>query len=103
MGVLVALTLPGLVLLLLAVAAVDQLLLHVRGRGVLRHRQAANGQVSSTGFELLHAALAPGKGFELRQRHTEELVRDDEDDGAPPCGEVDLGAGVARLRLPRTD
>jgi hypothetical protein len=101
MGVLVALTLPGLVLLLLAVAAVDQLLLHVRGRGVLRHRHAANGQVSATGFELLHAALAPGKADELAQRQHEELVRDEEEDGAPP--QLDLDGGVARLRLPRTD
>ena len=34
MGVAVALTLPGLVLLLLAVAAIDQLLLRIRRRGL---------------------------------------------------------------------
>ena len=91
-------TLPGLVLLLLAVAAVDQLMLRARGRGLVPWRR--DSQVSSTGFDLLHAALSPGKADELAQRHTEELVRDDDEDGAPPRSEVDLDAGVARLRLP---
>jgi hypothetical protein len=99
MGVVVAMTLPGLVLLLLAVASLDQLLLRVRGRGVVRWRR--DSQVSSTGFELLHASLSPGKADELVQRQHEELVRDEEQDGAPPRSTVDLDAGVARLRLPR--
>ncbi len=99
MGVVVAMTLPGLVLLLLAVASMDQLLLRVRGRGVVRWRQ--DGQVSSTGFELLHASLSPGKADELVQRQHEELVRDEQEDGAPPRSTVDLDAGIARLRVPR--
>ena len=57
--------------------------------------------MSSTGFEMLHAALAPGKDAELTQRRTEELVRDEEDEGAPP--RLDLDGGVARLRLPPAD
>ena len=99
MGALVALTLPGLVLGLLAVAAIDQLMLRLRGRGLLRWRR--DTQVSSTGFDLLHAALSPGKADELAQRHSEELVRDDEAEGAPPRSRVDLDAGTALLGLPR--
>jgi len=99
MGFVFAMTLPGLVLLLLAVAAVDQLLLRTRGRGIVPGR--GDTPVSSTGFDLLHAALSPGKADELAQRHAEELVRDEEDDGAPPHSAIDLDAGVARLRLPR--
>ena len=53
------------------------------------------------GFDLLHAALSPGKADELAQRHSEALVRDDEAEGAPPRSRVDLDAGTARLRLPR--
>jgi hypothetical protein len=98
-GYVFAMTLPGLVLLLLALAAVDQLLLRTRGRGVVPWRR--DTQVSATGFDLLHAALSPGKADELAQRRTEELVRDEEEDGAPPRSEVDLAAGVARLQLPR--
>jgi hypothetical protein len=97
MGVAVAFTLPGLVLALLAVAALDQLFLRLRGRGLLSWR--GDAQVSSTGFELLHVALAPGKADELAQRRTEEVVRDDEQDGAPPRSRVDLDEGVAYLRI----
>ena len=96
----IALTLPGLVLGLLFVAALDQLLLRVRRRGLLSWR--GDAQVSSTGFELLHAALSPGKANELAQQRTEDLVRDDVDDGAPPRSRVDLVRGVAYLRVPAT-
>ena len=100
-GLLVALTLPGLVLMLLALAAADLTLLRLRGRGLAPWRR--DRPVSSTGFDLLHAALSPGKQAELDQRRTVELVRDDEDDGAPPRSTVDLASGTARLRLPRDD
>ena len=99
MGLVFAMTLPGLVLALLAVAGLDQLLLRVRGRGIVPWRRDA--QVSSTGFDLLHAALSPGKADELAQRQTVELVRADEAEGAPPRSRVDLDAGVARLVVPR--
>ena len=100
MGLVFAMTLPGLVLALLAVAGLDQLLLRVRGRGIVPWRRDA--QVSSTGFDLLHAALSPGKADELAQRQTEELVREEEAEGAPPRSRVDLDAGVARLVVPRS-
>ena len=99
MGVVFAMTLPGLVLLLLAVAAVDQLLLRLRGRGLMSWR--AGAQVGSTGFELLHASLSPGKADELAQRRTEEIVRVDDDSAAPPRSRIDLVTGVAHLRLDR--
>ena len=99
MGLIVALTLPGLVLALLAVAALDQVLLRVRHRGLVSWRRDA--QVTSTGFELLHASLSPGKADELAQRRTTELVRDEDEEGAPPRSRVDLAAGVAHLRVPR--
>jgi Family of unknown function (DUF6191) len=97
-GFVLALTLPGLVLALLAVAAVDQAMLRLHGRGLVPWRR--DSQVSSTGFDLLHATLSPGKADELAQRRHQELVRDAEADGAPPRSTVDLDAGVARLRLP---
>ena len=98
MGFVLALTLPGLVLLLLAVAAVDQVMLRLNGRGLVRWRR--DTQVSSTGFDLLHAALSPGKANELAHRRHQELARDEEAEGAPPRSTVDLDAGVARLRVP---
>jgi hypothetical protein len=97
-GFLLALTLPGLVLALLAVAAVDQMMLRLHGRGLVPWRR--DSQVSSTGFDLLHAALSPGKADELAERRHHELVRDEEAEGAPSRSTVDLDAGVARLRIP---
>ncbi|MFF8959082.1 DUF6191 domain-containing protein [Streptomyces sp. NPDC014894] len=89
-------TLPGLVILLVVIAFADQLL-RAAGRG---KRQ---GQVSATGFEQLHATFSAGKQNELRERQSALLMKDDEEDGAPPHrSTVDLDGGRAVVRLPRT-
>ncbi|MCX5331294.1 MULTISPECIES: DUF6191 domain-containing protein [unclassified Streptomyces] len=94
-------TLPGLVVLLTVLAFVDQLLLRAGRAGVLPWRNAARqGQVSATGFEQLHAALSPGKQHELKERQSALVMRDDEEDGAPPRSTVDLTSGKAVIRLP---
>ncbi|MEU5316887.1 DUF6191 domain-containing protein [Streptomyces sp. NPDC021056] len=96
-------TLPGLVVLLTVLAFVDQLLLRAGRAGVLPWRNAARqGQVSATGFEQLHAALSPGKQSELKERQSALVMRDDEEDGAPPHSTVDLTSGKAVIRLPGT-
>ncbi|MFE7462990.1 DUF6191 domain-containing protein [Streptomyces sp. NPDC057499] len=104
MGFLVFMTLPGLVLLLTALALVDQVLLRAGRAGLLPWRNGARqGQVSATGFEQLHAALSAGKQHELKERRSSLVLRDDEEDGAPPHRtEVDLVRGSAVIRLPRT-
>jgi hypothetical protein len=95
------LTLPGLVVVLTALAFVDQLLLRAGRAGVLPWRNAGRqGQVSATGFEQLHAALSPGKQHELKERQSALVMRDDEEDGAPPRSTVDLTSGKAVIRLP---
>ncbi|MFJ5775381.1 DUF6191 domain-containing protein [Streptomyces sp. NPDC093094] len=102
MAFVVFLTLPGLVILLTALAFADQLLLHAGRAGLLPWRnRARTGQVSATGFEQLHAALSPGKHHELKERQSSLLLRDDEEDGAPPHRTtVDLTRGTAVVRLP---
>lgn len=87
----VFMTLPGLVILLTAVAFVDRVLLPRLGRG-------RGGRVSATGFEMLHASLLPGKEHELKQRRAVALMREEEGDGAPPHSTVDLGRGTAVIR-----
>jgi hypothetical protein len=95
------LTLPGLVVVLTVLAFVDQLLLRAGRAGVLPWRNAGRqGQVSATGFEQLHAALSPGKQHELKERQSALVMRDDEEDGAPPRSTVDLTSGKAVIRLP---
>ena len=57
----VFMTLPGLVILLIGVAFVDQVLRAGRWGG-------RSGQVSATGFEQLHASFSPGERRELDER-----------------------------------
>ncbi|MER6094343.1 DUF6191 domain-containing protein [Streptomyces sp. NPDC001728] len=86
-------TLPGLVILLTVIAFADQLL-RMTGRG------KRTGQVSSTGFEQLHATFSQGKQNELKERRSSLVLRDDEEDGAPPNrSTVDLSGGRAVIRL----
>ncbi|MFF2213920.1 DUF6191 domain-containing protein [Streptomyces antibioticus] len=97
-------TLPGLVILLTVVAFVDQLLLRAGRAGLLPWRNSARqGQISATGFEQLHASLSPGKQNELKERQSALVMRDDEEDGAPPNRTtVDLEGGRAVVRMPGT-
>ncbi|MEV8095761.1 DUF6191 domain-containing protein [Kitasatospora sp. NPDC085879] len=91
-------SLPGLVCGLVALAVLDQVALRARRAGRLPWRGAGReGQVSATGFEQLHAQFAAGKQHELKQRATTLMLRDEEGDGAPPRGGVDLGRGTAVL------
>ncbi|QTA32995.1 hypothetical protein JHY03_31620 [Streptomyces sp. CA-256286] len=103
MPLLVFMTLPGLVILLTALAFVDQLMLRAGRAGLLPWRNSARqGQISATGFEQLHATFSPGKQSELKERQSALLLRDDEEDGAPPNRTlVDLEGGTAVVRLPR--
>ncbi|MEU1195868.1 DUF6191 domain-containing protein [Streptomyces sp. NPDC005813] len=98
----VLMTLPGLVIALTAVAFADQLLLRAGRAGLLPWRNGARqGQISATGFEQLHASLSPGKQDELKERQSSLVMRDDEEDGAPPHRTtVDLDGGVAVVRMP---
>ncbi|WP_329214089.1 DUF6191 domain-containing protein [Streptomyces sp. NBC_00683] len=99
----VFMTLPGLVVVLTVLAFVDQLLLRAGRAGVLPWRNAARqGQISATGFEQLHASFSPGKQSELKERQSALLMRDDEEDGAPPNRTtVDLDGGTAVIRMPQ--
>jgi uncharacterized protein DUF6191 len=101
----VYMSLPGLAILLTVLAFIDQLLLRAGRANVLPWRNGARqGQISATGFEQLHASLSPGKQTELKERQSALVMRDDEDDGAPPNRTtVDLDGGTAVVRMPRAD
>lgn len=103
MTFLVFMTLPGLVILLTAVAFLDQLMLRAGRAGVLPWRgRGREGQISATGFEQLHASFSPGKQNELKERQSALMLRDDDEDGAPPHRtSVDLDAGTAVVRMTR--
>ncbi|WP_380277649.1 DUF6191 domain-containing protein [Kitasatospora purpeofusca] len=96
MGLVFAMTIPGLVCLLVALAFVDQLALRARRSRLVPWRGTGReGQISATGFEQLHAQFAAGKQHELDERQSTLMLRDEEDDGAPPRTRVDLASGVA--------
>ncbi|WP_324606792.1 DUF6191 domain-containing protein [Kitasatospora phosalacinea] len=106
MGLFWAMSLPGLVCVLVVLAFVDQVALRAsRSRWVPWRGTGREGQVSATGFEQLHAQFAAGKQAELEQRRTTLMLRDEEGDAAPPRSTVDLDGGVAVIRAanPRSE
>lgn len=103
MGFVVFMTLPGMVILLTVLAFVDQLMLRAGRAGLLPWRGSTRqGQISATGFEMLHASISPGKQNELKERQSALVMRDGDEDSAPPNRTtVDLDGGTAVVRMPR--
>jgi hypothetical protein len=96
-GVLFALTLPGLVVLLVLLATVE----HAWSRLGLRsplHRRARHA-LSAGGMDVFSAGLFPGKAVDLEEQRVREMRRDDVEDGAPPRRRIDLDSGVAYIDL----
>jgi hypothetical protein len=93
-GVLVALTLPGLVILLVVVAAAEHAWSRVGRRSLLTRRR--RHAVSAGGMDVFSAALFPGKAVDLEEQRVREIRRDDVEDGAPP-NRIDLDAGVVYI------
>ena len=69
-GLLFAMTLPGLVVLLVVLAVVQRFF---RGRR----------PVGTAGIEALSAVLSPGSALQQEQQRVQDELRDDEGDGAP--------------------
>ena len=103
MGFLWAMSLPGLVVLLVVLAALERFGLWASDRSWLPWRRKREGTpVSAAGFEELDAFFVAGKRHELDQRNHSLVMRQDEEDGAPPLLTVDLNHQriVLRERLP---
>lgn len=83
MGVLVAMTIPGLAIALLALAAVSM----------------ATGRRSASvvALDVFQSAFSPGKGFELEQRQQELVMSATIREGDPPFVAVDLEEGIATV------
>jgi hypothetical protein len=97
-GLLLALTLPGLVLLLVGLGVLEVAATRLRRRSPLhrRHRHALSG----SGLDVLAAALDPAREIERETRRATALLREDPGDGAPPRSRVDLERRVAVLVVP---
>lgn len=92
-------SIPGLVLLLIAFAAIDRMGFAASRRLRLPWRKDEVGRpVSAPGIDEMHAIFYATKRHEMDQRRTSLMLRDEEADGAPPRSEVDLDAGRAVIR-----
>jgi hypothetical protein len=91
MGFLWAMSLPGLVFLLVLLAALERFGLWAGNRSWLPWRRKREGTpVSAAGFEEFDAFFGTGKRHELDDRAHSLMMRQEEDDGAPPRMKIDL-------------
>ncbi len=100
MGVLWAMTIPGLVCLLIAVAFAETIWNRATGGRMLPWTRRRGGRtVAATGFEEVAALFQGSKHVEFEQRQTTLMHREDDSSVAPPA-RVDLSANSAVLRKP---
>ncbi|MGI5220340.1 DUF6191 domain-containing protein [Nocardia sp. CA-290969] len=98
MGLLVAMTIPGLALLLIALAGAEVFWNKLTGSRALPWTRTGSGApIAAAGFEEVTAAFQGSKHLEFEQRMTSLMHRETPSDGAPPRDEIDLDSGVARL------
>ncbi|MEU4250780.1 DUF6191 domain-containing protein [Amycolatopsis sp. NPDC026612] len=90
MGTWLGLALPGGVVILLVMAAVE---LRPRKNG-----SRFKARLSSTYLEETTAFLYGTKRRELEHRETMSMLVEQDAEGAPPLRDVDLDAGIARIR-----
>ncbi|WP_433273214.1 DUF6191 domain-containing protein [Actinosynnema sp. CS-041913] len=83
-------SIPGLAVLLFGLAAGERVWRWVR-------RRKGHSVVTQAGMDEFTMILYGSKMLELDQRRTELMMRDEEEDGAPPRGAIDLDSGSVRL------
>ncbi|KAB2373216.1 DUF6191 domain-containing protein [Actinomadura montaniterrae] len=102
MALVVFLTIPGLVIGLVGFAVLDRAGLWAHRRFRLPWRRDEVGRpVSAVAVGELDAFFQGTHRHAQEQRRSSLMLRDEEDDGAPPRGRVDLDAGTAVVRRPR--
>ena len=99
MSTLFAMTLPGLVVILVVVGVIEVLSVRRRRR---RGDTAAASKVAWTGFDVLGLALAPSTRHKLEHDEFLESSRHEAGDSAPPRSHVDLDTGIAHLVVPQS-
>jgi hypothetical protein len=83
-------SLPALCVLLIALAILERVWRRVR-------RERKTGDVSGVAFDEFTSFLYGTKRVELDQRASQSLMREEEDDGAPPS-RVDLDRGIVVMK-----
>ncbi|ONI84980.1 hypothetical protein ALI22I_31485 [Saccharothrix sp. ALI-22-I] len=90
MGMMFAMSIPGLAVLLLVLAAGERLWKAIR-------RRKGHPVISATALDEFTTLFSGGKHIELEQRQITLMLGEDEESGAPPRGPVDLDSGTVRL------
>ncbi|MEV0293034.1 DUF6191 domain-containing protein [Nocardia sp. NPDC050710] len=94
---LVATTIPGLALLLIAFAFAEMLWRQVAGKTLVPWMRGDGRPVSAVGLEQFDAVFAAGRHHEFAQQQSTLMYRENPGDGAPGGVEVDLRSGTATL------
>jgi hypothetical protein len=93
-------SLPGVVVGLIALAFVDRAGRWVSGRSGLPWYRDGRRPAPAPGLDELQALFYASKRPAIEQRRIELVLRDDEHDGAPPRISIDLDAGRAVITGP---
>jgi hypothetical protein len=88
-------TIPGLAVVLVLLAALDRFGLWVHGRSGLPWYRDGHRAGSAAGLDELQAVFQSSKRHTIERRRLESVLREDEHDGAPPDFRIDLGEGRA--------
>ena len=83
-------TIPGLAVGLVALAALDRLGLWLHGRSGLPWYRDGHRPAPASGLDELQAVFYSSTRHTIDQRRVEFVLRTDEQDGAPPHAGVDL-------------
>ncbi|HEX5407229.1 MAG TPA: DUF6191 domain-containing protein [Pseudonocardiaceae bacterium] len=103
MGALFALSFPGLAVLLVALVALERLGLWFAGHSWVPWRRRTGMPVSAAALDVFSGITEPGQRIDRDELHAKMLMRDDDEEGAPPLTRVDLDAGTVWLRPPGSD
>jgi len=92
---------PGLALLLFICCGTELVLRRFfKGRSILFRRSSSRRPLTGHAFDEFNLIFNGNKLVELKQQQQQEMLRDEEGDGAPPRTRIDLNKGIASVVLP---
>ncbi|QEV19952.1 DUF6191 domain-containing protein [Streptomyces alboniger] len=92
---------PGLALLLFICCGTELVLRRFfKGRSILFRRSSARRPLTGHAFDEFNLIFNGNKLVEIKQQQQQEMLRDEEGDGAPPRTRIDLNKGIASVVLP---
>jgi hypothetical protein len=91
-----AMSIPGLAVLLVVLAAGERVWKSIR-------RRRGHQVISATALDEFTTLFYGSKHIELEQRQLTLMLGEDEESGAPPRGPVNLDSGAVRLTVEQPD